>query len=170
MKIKFDAYDEDLPLNKTFSDLNVIVKSVFQIKDKCYPQIHIHGCECENGISTYFLKTYKWKRISNKLILKIEYITFFNDMINIKDLDPSLIQIDKKSYKNISIYNIRYITIKRISDYENINSVNPLYLIIGEVDGYIECNSTEKNNGNKYLNFASTGKTKSIRKVYKSLG
>ena len=24
---------------------------------------------------------------------------FFNDMINIKDVDPSLIKIDKKSYK-----------------------------------------------------------------------
>ena len=49
MKIKFDAYDEDLPLNKIlwFSDLNTIAESVFQIKDKYYPQIHIHECECE---------------------------------------------------------------------------------------------------------------------------
>ena len=35
---------------------------------------------------------------------------FFNDMINIKYLDSSLIEIDKKSYKNIDIYNIVYIT------------------------------------------------------------
>ena len=49
--------------------------------------------------------------------------------------DPSQIKIDKKSYKNISIYHNGYITIKRISDYENINSVNPLYLIIGDADG-----------------------------------
>ena len=49
---------------------------------------------------------------------------FFNDMINIKDFDPSLIKIDKKSYKNIGIYHIGYITIITISDYENINSVN----------------------------------------------
>ena len=62
---------------------------------------------------------------------------FFNDMINLKSFDPSLIKIDKKSYKNIGIYYIGYITIKGISDYENINSVNPLYLIIGDVDGYI---------------------------------
>ena len=68
---------------------------------------------------------------------------FFNNMINIKNFDPSLIKIDKKSYKNIGIYNIGYIAIKRISYYESINSVNPLYLIIGEVDGYIECKSTE---------------------------
>ena len=80
---------------------------------------------------------------------------FFNDMINIKDFHPSLIKIDKKSCKNIVIYNIGYITMKRISNYQNINSVNPLHLMIGEVDGYID-----ENNGNKYLTFASTGKKK----------
>ena len=65
---------------------------------------------------------------------------FFNDMINIKDFDPSLIKIGKNHLKN-GIYYIGYITIKSISDYENINSVNPLYLIIGELDRYIEENS-----------------------------
>ena len=54
----------------------------------------------------------------------------FNDMINIKDFNSSLIKID--------IYNIGCITIKKINDYENINSVNPLYLIIGKADEYIE--------------------------------
>ena len=47
-------------------------------------------------------------------------------------------KIDKKPYKNIDIYYIRYITIKNIDDYANIRSVNPLYLIIGKLDGYIE--------------------------------
>ena len=50
---------------------------------------------------------------------------FFNDMINIKDFDLSLLNIDKKSYKNIGIYNIGYITIKKIGDCGNIHSVNP---------------------------------------------
>ena len=59
---------------------------------------------------------------------------FFDDMINIKDFDPNLLKIDKKSYKNIDICYIGYITIKD-SDYVKINSVNPLYLIINEVDG-----------------------------------
>ena len=53
-------------------------------------------------------------------------------MIKIKDFDSSLIKIDKKSYKNIGIYNTGYITIKKIDDYEGINSVDPLYLIIGK--------------------------------------
>ena len=60
---------------------------------------------------------------------------FFNDMINIKEFDSSQLKIDKKSYKNVGIYYIGYITVKSISDYENINSVNLLYLIIAEVDG-----------------------------------
>ena len=55
-------------------------------------------------------------------------------MINIKDFDSCLLKIDKKSYKNIDIYYIGYITIKKIDDYENIYSVNPLYLIIDKVD------------------------------------
>ena len=45
---------------------------------------------------------------------------FFNDMINIRDFDLSLLKIGKKSYKNIRIYNTGYITIKKIDDYENI--------------------------------------------------
>ena len=68
---------------------------------------------------------------------------FFDDMINIKDFDPNLLKIDKKSYKNIDIYYIGYITVKD-SDYVKINSVNPLYLIISEVDRYIK----EKMEGN----------------------
>ena len=33
-------------------------------------------------------------------------------MINIKDFDSNLLKIDKKSYKNVDIYYIGYITIK----------------------------------------------------------
>ena len=94
---------------------------------------------------------------------------FFNDMTDIKDFDPSLTKIDKKSYKNIGIYNIGYVTVKSISDWENIDIVNPLYLMIGEADGYIECSSTEENNGNKYLTFASTDKNKKVLKIYTKL-
>ena len=107
---------------------------------------------------------------NNKQInIKNRTYYFFNDMINVKDFDPSSIKIDKGSYKNIGIYNIGYIIVKGISDCENINSVNPLYLMIGEADGYIE----EESNGNKYLTFASTKskkqKQKRVRKIYKAL-
>ena len=88
---------------------------------------------------------------------------FFNDMINIKNFDPSLIKIDKKSYKTLA-FKIWIHHNKKISNYENINSVNPLYLIIGKVDGYIE-----KNNENKYLLFASTDKNKKVLEKYTKL-
>ena len=51
-------------------------------------------------------------------------------MINSKDFNPSLIKIDKKSYKSIGIYYIGYITMKD-PDHVKVNSVNPLHLIIG---------------------------------------
>ena len=63
---------------------------------------------------------------------------FFNDIIHIKNFDSNLLKIDKKSYKNIDIYYIGYITIKKIDDYENIYSVNPLYLVFNTADGHIE--------------------------------
>ena len=81
----------------------------------------------------------------NQINIKNCTYYFFNDMINIKDFDSTLIQLDKKSYRIIGIYNISYITIKKLDDYENIDNVNPLYLIIGKADGYIE-----ENNG-KYI-------------------
>ena len=48
---------------------------------------------------------------------------FFNDIINIKNFDPNNIKIDEKSYKDILIYYIGYVTI-RDSKYVKINSVN----------------------------------------------
>ena len=80
-------------------------------------------------------------------------------MVNIKNFDPILLKIDRKPYKNIGIYNIGDITIKKIDDYENIQSVNPLFLIITHANGYIE----EKNE-NKYLIFDSTDENKELLK------
>ena len=80
---------------------------------------------------------------------------FYKDMIDLKNFEPNLLKIDKKSQKNIDIYYIGYIAIKKIDDYENIYSVNPLYLRINHAGGYIEAK-----NGNKYLIFDSVGKTK----------
>ena len=59
-------------------------------------------------------------------------------MINIKNFDSNLIKIDKKSYKNTDIYQIRYITIKKIDDYNDICSVNPLYLTVNTAHRHIE--------------------------------
>ena len=86
---------------------------------------------------------------------------FYNDIINLKYFESNLLKIDRKSYKNIGIYNIGYITIKKIDDCKNIYSVNPLYLIIAHASGYIE----EKNE-NKYLIFDSTDENKELLKKY----
>ena len=70
-----------------------------------------------------------------------------------------MLKTDRKSYKNIGIYNIGYITINKIEDCENIYSVNPLYLLVNHANGCIE----EKNE-NKYLNFDSTDENKELLK------
>ena len=59
-------------------------------------------------------------------------------MVNIEDFHSNLLEIDKKSHKDIDIYYIGYVTIKKFSDYENIHSVNPLYLIIHSATGYFK--------------------------------
>ena len=63
---------------------------------------------------------------------------FYSEIINLKNFDSNLLKIDKKSYKNIDIYYIGYITIKKIGDCENIHCVNPLYLQVNHAIGYIE--------------------------------
>ena len=48
---------------------------------------------------------------------------FYNDIIDIENFDSSMLKLDKKSYKDIGIYNIGYITIKKIGDCKNIYRV-----------------------------------------------
>ena len=38
---------------------------------------------------------------------------FYNDIIDLKDFDAVWLKTDKKSYKDIGIYNIGYITTKK---------------------------------------------------------
>ena len=67
-------------------------------------------------------------------------------------------------FKNIDIYYIGYITIKKNDDYESIYSVNPLYLPINHASGYIE-----EKNGNKYLVFDSADENKEVLKKYNNV-
>ena len=85
---------------------------------------------------------------------------FYNDIIDLKNFDARLLKVDKKSYKNIGIYNIGYITIKKIDDCENIYNVNPLYLLINPANGYIE-----EKGVNKYLIFDSADENKELLKI-----
>ena len=71
---------------------------------------------------------------------------FYNDQINLKDFDASMLKIDKKNYKDIDVYYIGYVNFKEIANCDNINSVNPLYLMIDKMIGHFE-----EKNGHKYL-------------------
>ena len=86
---------------------------------------------------------------------------FYNNIVDLKDFDEKFLKIGKKSYKNIDIYYIGYITILKIDDYESIYSVNPFYLRIDHAGGYIE-----EKNGNKYLIFDSVDENKEVLKKY----
>ena len=86
---------------------------------------------------------------------------FYNDIIDLKNFEPNLLKIDKKSYKNIDIYYIGYIIIKKIDDCDIIYGVNPLYLRIDHANGYIE-----EKNGKKYLFFDSVDENKELLKNY----
>ena len=73
--------------------------------------------------------------VTKQLNIKNSTHYFYNDSINLKDFDPKLRKLDKKSSVDFSIYYIGYITRK---PEHNINTVNPLYLLIAELDGFIE--------------------------------
>ena len=79
-----------------------------------------------------------------KLNIKNQTYYYFNDIINIKDFHSNLLRIDKKQYKDIDIYYIGYITVKKIGDFENINSVNPLYFMIHSATRYFKEKYGEK--------------------------
>ena len=80
-------------------------------------------------------------------------------MIKIKNFHSNLSKIDKKPYKDIDIYYIGYITIKKFGDSENIRNVNPLYLIIHSATVYFKEKYSEKylilDSTKKYEEFSS---------------
>ena len=82
---------------------------------------------------------------------------FYNDIIDLKDFEANFLKIDKKSYKNIDIYYIGYITIKKIDDYESIYSeILCICVLIMQVD------ILREKNGNKYLILDSVDENKKV--------
>ena len=67
----------------------------------------------------------------------------YNDIIDLKTFDSNNLKVDKKTYKDLDIYNIGYVTIKKIGDCYDVNSVNPLYLHIDNASGYIKDDGTQ---------------------------
>ena len=72
-----------------------------------------------------------------------------------------MLKIDKKSFKDICIYYIGYITKKNFDECNNIHSVNPFHLRINHANGYIE-----EKSGNRYLIFDSVDENKELLKIY----
>ena len=90
---------------------------------------------------------------------------FYNDIINLENVNARLLKIDKKTFKGINIYYIGYITKIKIDYCQNTYSVNPLYLRVDHANGYIE-----EKNGNKYLVFDSVDENKKLLKNAMMLG
>ena len=67
-------------------------------------------------------------------------------MVDMKKFHSNLLKIDKKSHKDIDMYYIGYITIKKFGGCENIHSVNPLHLIIHSATEHFK-----EKNGEKYF-------------------
>ena len=86
--------------------------------------------------------------VIQQLNIKNRTCYFYNDLINLENVNPSLLKLDKKSSMDINIYYIGYVTKK--PEY-NINSVNPLYLLTKKLDGFID-----EKESNKYLNITLT--------------
>ena len=94
---------------------------------------------------------------TKELNIRNQTYYFLDDMIDIRNFHSNLLKIDRKPYKDVDIYYIGFITIKKFSDCKNIHSVNPLYLVIYSATWHF----IEKN-GEKYLILDSTDKYKEV--------
>ena len=101
---------------------------------------------------------------SKQINIKNRTYYFYNDQINLKDFDASLLKVDKKNYKEIDVYYIGYVTFKEIANCNNINSVNPLYLMIDKMIGHFE-----EKSGNKYLVLDDVNENKEVSKKYEEV-
>ena len=89
---------------------------------------------------------------------------FYNNHINLKDFDARLLKVDKKDYKEIDIYHIGCVAVKKIANCNNINSVNPFYLMINEIIGHFE-----EKSGNKYLVLDDMDENEGVSKKYEDV-
>ena len=96
--------------------------------------------------------------------IKNQTYYFYNDQINWKDFDARFLKVDKKDCKEIDIYYIGYVTVKKIAKCNNINCVNPLHLMINEMIGRFE----EKYE-NKFLVLDDVDQNNEVSKKYEEI-
>ena len=75
-----------------------------------------------------------------------------------------MLKVDKTNYKEIDVYYIDFVTIKKIANCSNINSVNPLYLMIDKMIGHFK-----EKNGKKYLVLDDADENKKVLKKYEEV-
>ena len=78
-----------------------------------------------------------------QLHIKSRTYYFYNDLINIKNVNNNKLKLDKKNVLGNDVYHIGYITKK---PQWHVFSVNPLYLMINKIKGHFE-----EVDGDKYL-------------------
>ena len=93
--------------------------------------------------------------------IKNQTYYFYSDIMDLKTFDSNNLKLDKKTYKDLDIYNIGYVTIKKIGHGYDIKSVKPIYLLIDNANGYIK-----EINKDKYLVFDDTYENKELLKRY----
>ena len=98
---------------------------------------------------------------TKQINIKNQTYYFYNDIIDLKTFDSNNLKLDKKTYKDLDIFNIGYVTIKKIGFGYDVNSVNLLYLRINDASGYIK-----EINKDKYLIFNDTGENKELLEKY----
>ena len=85
-------------------------------------------------------------------------------MVNIENLDPNQIKIDKKSYKTVLIYHFEYVKGKFFR-YAKINSVNTLLcFVIIKINRYIK-----ESNWNKYSTLVPIDERKDTLKKFEEI-
>ena len=88
----------------------------------------------------------------------------FGKHSNTTILMPVCQKLTKKDYKDIDIYYIGYVTVKKIANCNNINSGSPLHLMINEMIGHFE-----GKNKNKYLVLEYVDENKEVSKKYEEV-
>ena len=99
-------------------------------------------------------------------------VYLFNDntIVNIKDFESSLLEINKLSFKGVLTISIFYIkciptkSLNRVGIDRTNNDKNFLYLFLDDADGH-----KEENNEIKYSIFTATDKNKKSLKYYTEL-
>ena len=97
---------------------------------------------------------YDYKMSVKRINVKNKRYYFHDDVVNLKEFDFSLLELDKSESAGVNIYYVTY------------DKKHPIYLLSEKIDGFIEENGKSmyslKGSTNKYLRFAATDDNEEI--------